>query len=512
MTIKTTQLLGQYGINKDVQPQELPDNAWSDGANMRFRNGAMERMKGDQKLYATPTVTPYWLQSYYQGTNKYVVHAGIAKVFADNGTTRTDITPATPPTGGVDNRWTGGVFAGTLVMNNGVDNPYYWGGTGVLAPLTAWPASTSAASLRPFKKVLVALDVTKSGTRYAHMVKWSHPAVPGALPASWDQTDVTKLAGELDLAEEPSVLVDQMVLGDANIIYKENSMWAMRPTGGMDVFSFQRLPGGEGALARGCIANTPKGHVVLTNGDVVIHNGQGPQSIVSGTMRRWLYRTMDSTNRKRAFVVTNPPTKEVWVCFPELGASSCTKAIVWNWDDNTWSIRTLDSVTCGSTGQIDAGVSQAWSAQGYSWNDATFAWSENELTPGQERLMIAREAPLICAADVTGTRNGAAYTSYAERIGLTFGDAARVKTVRGLRVRLDAPKGTRVQFELGGTMNPETAMAWSAPVVYTAGSSAYNQIDAFATGRFIGVRITSLDNQPWRFTSYDSDFVMGGQY
>lgn len=510
--IKTTQLLGQLGVNKDAQPQELPDNAWSDAANVRFRNGALERMKGEQKVFTTPTVTPYWLQPYYQGGKRYWVHAGLAAAFADDGTTRTTITPAVAPTGAIDDRWTGGVLNGVLVMNNGVNNPYYWGGSGVLAPLTAWPANTTAKSIRPFKNVLVALNVTKSGTNYPHMVKWSDAAVPGAVPGSWDHTDKTKLAGELDLAEEPSLLVDQLVLGDANIIYKENSMYAMRATGGVDVFSFQRLPGSVGALARGCIAATPLGHVVLTHGDVILHAGQGPKSIINGRMRRWLFQNIDSDYRNRSFLVTNPPSKEVWVCFPELGADVCTKAAVWNWDEDTWTIRNLDAVTYGAVGQLAATATSTWDSQNFAWDDAVTAWSEDELSPAQERLLLCATTPRITAADVTGTIDGAAYTSYAERVGITFGDASRVKVVRGLRARITASQGTKVQIEVGATNNPETPITWSAPVEYTVGVSDYNQIDTFAAGRFIAVRVTSLDNQPWRFTSYDSDFVLAGRY
>lgn len=510
--MKTIQLVGQYGINKDAQAQELPENAWSGGANMRFRNGAMERMKGEQAVFDGLAKTPYWLQPYYQGGKRYWIHASTNSVRAESDTGGADITPTTAPTGAVDDRWTGGSLGGVLVMHNGVDTPYYWGGTGVLQALPAWPAGLKAKSLRPFKSFLVALGVTKGANAYPHMVKWPAPAVPGAVPASWDETDTTKLAGELDLAEEPSILVDQLPLGDANIIYKENSMYAMRATGGMDVFRFQRLPGSVGALARGCIVDTPLGHVVLTHGDVIIHSGQGPQSIIDGSMRRWLFRTIDTTNRKRAFLVTNPPAREVWVCFPALGDAACTLAAVWNWGDKTWSIRTLDNATYGATGQLDSSLSNAWSAQAYAWKDATFAWDEDELSAAQERLLLASTAKRISAADVTGTRSGAAYTSYAERTGLTFGDASRVKVVRGLRVRLDASKGTRVQFEVGGAMNPEDPMAWSAPVEYIAGETPYNQIDTFATGRFIGVRVTSLDNQPFRLTSYDSDFIVTGAY
>lgn len=512
MTIKKIALTGQLGLIKDAQPHELPDNAWSDAANVRFRNGAMERMKGDQRIFDVPAVTPYWLQPYYQGGKIYWIHAGLSAIYADDGTARTNITPASAPTGAIDDRWTGGAIGGVLVMNNGKDAPLYWGGTGVLAALPGWPASTTAKSLRPFKSFLVALGVTKSGTAYQHMVKWSVPAVPGAVPASWDHTDPTLLSGEIDLAEEPSILVDQMPLGDANIIYKENSMYAMRATGGLDVFSFQRLPGDVGALARGCIANTPMGHVVLTHGDVVIHSGQGPQSIANGVVRRYLFKSIDSTNRQRCFLASNPATKEVWVCFPQLGDAACTMAAVWNWEDKTWSFRTLDNVTYGACGQLAAGVTSAWDAQNFAWSDAAFSWDEDELSPAQERLITCTSTPTILAADVTGTRNGAAYTSYAERTGITFGDPNAVKTVRGLRVRIEASQGTQVQFEVGGCMSPEQPVNWSAPVAYTVGESAYNQIDTFATGRFIAVRVTSLDNQPFRFTSYDADFVVAGGY
>lgn len=515
--IKTTQLLGQLGLIKDVQSQELPDNAWSDGANIRFRNGALERMKGEQKVFDTPTVTPYWLQPYYTATNRYWVHAGLAKVFADyydsgNVLQRIDITPAVAPTGGVDDRWTGGVLNGVLVMNNGKDIPWYWAGTGVLTALPGWDPTWRAKSIRPFKNVLVAVGITKGSTYFPHLVMWSDVAVPGAVPQSWNQADLTKLAGSLDIAEDPSLLVDQLVMGDVNVIYKENSMYSMRATGGIDVFSFQRLPGKTGLLARGCVVDTPGGHVLLTHGDVVAHSGQGVRSLITGRMRDWLFSTLDSTNRNRSFLVANPPANEVWVCFPELGSATCTKALVWNWVDNTLTIRTLNKATYGATGQLTGAATTQWDQQNYAWQDATYAWDQNELSPAQERLLMCGTAPSISAVDVTGTINGASYTSWVERTDLSFGDASRVKTVRGMRVRVTAGLGTKMQFEIGARMNPEQAVTWSPPVQYTVGTDPYNRLDFFASGRFIAMRVTSLDNQPWRLTSRDEDFVVTGGY
>lgn len=79
-------------------------------------------------------------------------------------------------------------------------------------------------------------------------------------------------------------------------------------------------------------------------------------------------------------------------------------------------------------------------------------------------------------------------------------------------MRIDGAVGTRIQIELGGSDNPETGYSWSEPFAYTVGQTPYNQIDRFASGRFIGVRVMSLDNQPWRVTSRDDDFVISGRY
>lgn len=508
--------VGQYGVIKDQPAHELPINAWSDSANMRFREGGAERFRGEKKLFDTPAVTPYWLQQYNQGGKRWWIHAGLSALYADDGVSaRSNITPASAPTGTIDDRWTGGVLNGVLVANNGKDVPISWSGSGVMTNLTAWPATTRVASLRPYKNVLVGLDVTKNvgttNTRYPHMVKWSDAAVPGALPGSYDETDLTKLAGEIDLAEEPSLMVDQLTLGDANIIYKEASMWSMTPTGDTaNVFRFQRLPGSVGALARGCIANTPKGHVVLTPGDVILHSGQGPKSIITSLMRRWLFNQIDSTNRKRAFVTTNPAANEVWVCFPELGASACTLAVVWNWEDNNWSIRTLNNVTYAATGQIDYSITSTWAANGDVWKDASSAWNQDELSPAQSRLLTASTSPLIVGVDVSSTFNGAAYTSRLERKGLHYDKPDQVKTIRAVYPRIDASKGTQVQIQVGGAMDVEGPTTWTTPFTYTVGSSY--KADVFASGRFLAVRYQSLDNQPWRIRSQDHDVQMMGTY
>src|SRR5574343_1375312 len=119
--------LGSVGFIPDQLAQELPDAGLSSVANVRTRDGNIERIGGDTAIYTTPPVTPYFVAPYATSAARFVVYAGTAAVYADDGTTQTDIT-GTAPTGASGHRWTDGVLNGVLILNNSGDQPMYWGG------------------------------------------------------------------------------------------------------------------------------------------------------------------------------------------------------------------------------------------------------------------------------------------------------------------------------------------------------------------------------------------------
>ena len=500
------------GLNADLTPEELGSGVWSAVENVRFSNGYAERFNGMAQLYATPAVVPYWVAPHAVNTTKYVVHMGLAAGYVDDGSTRTDIT-GTAPTGAIDDRWTGGTMGGILYVNNGVDNPMYWDGNTAnnLVSLTVaggWNSAHKCKALRPFKSFLVALNVTKSSTSYPHMVKWSAPAVPGAIPTSWDETNPALDAGENDLAETPDVLVDCLPLGDVNIVYKERSMYAMSFIGAPYIFRFQRLPGNYGLLARGCVVDTPVGHVVMSAGDIVLHQGGEPQSIANGAIRRYIYSGINPTYYKRAFVTSNPAKNEVWICFPYIGSATCNRAAIWNWIDKTWTIRTLSNVTYGCT--APASLDTAWSSMSATWATVTSTWSESEYSPAEHRLVLAHSTPLISLADSGLTDFGSTITASMTRTGMTMGDPMRVKTIKGIRPRIDGSTGDTITIEIGGAMDPDAEPTWSEPTTFTIGTSI--KADCFATGRFMSVRFTNANIPKWRIRSFDIDYTPGGLY
>lgn len=488
------------GIVADEVEHELSESICTDGNNVRFRDGYVRKSEGYEGTFAAPSSAALHIASLQVNGLQYWVHATATDLFADSGASRATIT-GTPLTGYVSDKFTSCVLGGVLVINNGVDVPQYWGGSGTAAALTAWDSAWRCKSLRSFKNYLIALNVTKSGVNYGSMVKWSHRAEAGTLPDSWDETDPTRDAGENDLSETDDDIVDGLPLGNTFVVYKERSAYGMQFVTANDIFRFFRLAGNPGALAPNCVADTPIGHVVLTSGpDVVRHYATEPQSIVSGRWKTWLRDNLDATSYKQSFVVANTPKSEVWICIPTTGSTYCNKALVWNWEQDTFGLVDLPNVTHGAVGRllssgatIDS-VSTMIDSAGYPID--SFDSSERMLMSGAAKLYVMDEGE---GAD------GSAMAATFSRVGLSFGDADAVKLLRGVVLRVDAEPGTVLSVEGASAMTVEGPYTYTTPVTYTAGTS--RRADFRCTGRFVGVRVSSTGSAPWRIKSVGYDIA-----
>jgi hypothetical protein len=500
------------GVNKDLLPSELAPGIWSDSSNVRFRNGFAEKRKGITSAYSTPTATPYWIGTFSTSTGRYLVQLGTATAFVDDGSTRTDIT-GTPPTGARDDRWTGGDFNGVFFCNNGADDPMYWDGDPAsdLATISGWTAGTKADAMCAFKNYLFAIAVTKAGTKYPYRLMWSNAAEPGSLPTDWTAT-ATNDAGEQDLVGS-GWLVDALPLGDTLIVYGQEGRYAIRYIGGNDVFSFQQLPGKDGLLNRGCVVQTPKGHVFLTNGDVRLHSGGESISIAEGVIRKWIAASLDSTNAPRSFVCLNPQESEVWVCFPSTNQSDCDTVAAWNWKDNSWAIFTAPNLTYGTAGL----VSSALSATTYSslaasvtYETITSVYSQNETSSNEARLILATSEPLIGLANTGALDFEERVDWHLEKSGIPLSENAdTVRPISCARPRLDAVSGAQVVVKLDTTMNPDDSPTFPASTTYTQGTSTWaNQFTR--AGRYAAVRLEGADDHQVALRSYQLEVPSGG--
>ena len=206
-----------------------------------------ERVSGHVQVFDTPSVTPYWIAPYGTATARYWIHSGIANTYADDGTTRTDIT-GSAFTGAVDDRFTGGAFNGLFIINNGIDQPKYWDGNTAnnLATLTVWDSNWSEvpASVQEPLDLWIANQV---GDCQPHTVGWSAAADPGTLPTTYDPHQRRQMQGMSRLVTRPTRLLMGWPFGEVFLVTRRHPSTEWSTSAGS---SFSRSNGCLGIL--GC--------------------------------------------------------------------------------------------------------------------------------------------------------------------------------------------------------------------------------------------------------------------
>jgi hypothetical protein len=522
MTLLRISPAGGLGVNRDLSSSELPSEAWTDARNVRFVDGMAWQFLGHGEVYSGAPVVPHHLAACNVGGARYWIYAGLSKLYGVTGSggsvTHTNLTRQTSGVdvdyAGAPNAWTSTLLSGIPILNpgNGVDPPQRWDlNTGHrFQALDHWPAATFCRSMRAYKNVLVALNVTKSGTNYPFMVKWSHPADPGAVPISWDETDPALDAGEADLAEGYDPIVDGLQLRDSLMIYKESSVWRMDYTGGPYVMAFAKVLGASGAMNRNCVAELDGFHFVLTGSDCIVHDGQTATSVLDKSMRRSLFQLIDAQSAGRCFVFKNPFLNEVFACFPEAGATTPNLALVWNYKDRTVAFRDIPSLNHAAYGPVEIGLAQPWDGDASPWSSDITLWNASEFTPDAARVLMASNDQKLFLLDSSTTFDGAIPQARLERRGLSLGAPEQMKLVRGVRPRIFGNDGETVTVRVGGADDPYSDPTYGPPMTFTIGQAT--ACDCMVTARYPAVRFENGTAYQWRLDSYDLDVEPAGSW
>lgn len=517
--------VGSVGIVTDVPATKLPFGAWTSGRNVRFRDGVVEKFTGHSEIYPTPLWAPRWLLPVNNAGNLFWLYTSLTKAGATDGSSHADITRAAGGDYNTDAQvgWTGTVIEGIPVISNGTDVPQMWSPPALttdLTALTAWPASTSARAMRSLKRYLVALDVTKTATRYPYMIKWSDRAPAGGVPTSWDETDETKDAGEFQLPGDGGYVIDAFPIRDYLMVYKEYEAWLMQYIGGVDIFAFRRQFETFGSLSRRCVAPFFSGkHLVFTGDDLVLHDSQQAQSILEKRGQRLINGQINADALQSSFLAINFPGKEVWVGFAEAGHSLPNKALVWSWKDNTIGLRDLPDAGFIASGIVDpVDTGETWSGAVGTWATDTSAWGDRTFDPSQRKMLMAVPGEMkLYLPDTTNQFAGVNMTSYVERTGLGFPlkqnappDFTSMKQFNGIWPQITGTLGGVVQVTIGCQDRVDGPVTWSTPRPFVIGTSVF--IDKIITARLFALRFESDSNIEWKLNGYDVDVEPAGEF
>lgn len=536
------------GVVSDTPDYMLPPEAFTIGRNVRCVDGGMERLLG-WDLFTTCLQQPSFVMPVTTPSVHLWIYMSLTNGFVFDGTTHSNITRTGQYNTVNSQDWNGTLLANIPILNNGVDVPQAWMTSTPatkLVDLQFWPATLRAKVIRAFGPFLVAIHCTDNGAIKPHLVKWSHPASPGQVPPSWNHADPTQDAGENDLPDVYSGLLrDAMPLGGTMFLYKDSSTWKMRFVGGRFIFDF-----GEGAwltsvgiLAPRCVCVTGDGlrQVVVTQDDIIWHNGNTVRSILDKRLKKRLFNELDPTNFQTSFLFANPAYNEVWFCYPTAGHLQPNQALILNYGEakeDRWTVTEADGITFrhASVGGVQLSGTEPWdNPAGFTppanlpwvdntWDDDDGPWSEllrrrvilactDATTPtnnsDQQRLFILDRGGLKYLTNFSATlqRTGIALVGK-KRNGETIVDHQLMKMLTRLWPKM---QGGPVTMRFGAQQTVDGPVRWGPSVTFDPVTQTYADPGP-VSGRAVGWELTSTSSKSWRLDGYKIDMHNLGNY
>lgn len=375
---------GRNGFVQDVAEFDAPPESFNEVRNVRFNSIGAVTFSGQRSVLAPAPIDPLWLRVFPPVDFPRWVYANQEKVFVfDDG--HIDISRPGGYSGVVNERWQGEIFNGVGIFNNTIDVPQRWSNFSSATPLENlpnWPANLRTKFLRPFKVFLMAGFLTENGNDHPFRVRWSHPADPGTIPASWEVGNPAFDSGEIELSETDDYIVDGRTLGDYFMVYKQKTAHAMYLTGNQRVFGQRTIVSGKGALTRDCVQDIKGGHFAAGIDDIYVHTGQkgSEESVIEASLRKWIYNQIDASNFFNCYTVDYRSENEIWFCFPEAGETYPTLAFVWNKITGGRGVRDIQRSPFIWSGPVDERT-----ADGDIWGDDPLE-SDRITQDDQERL------------------------------------------------------------------------------------------------------------------------------
>lgn len=505
--------IGSGGIVSDQNPYDLELTQFPEGNNVTFDNGRLGKAKGYVAEH-THASAPHHVQAWSAPTINALVFGTNTQLFKYDGQSATNITKISDATNYSNSpRWQSEQIGTGLMFNNGADAPQFILPSDTrFSDLPNWPSSLRTNCLKPYNSFLVMAGYNEPGGDHPYTVRWSDEYDPAGVPGDYNIASTTNLAGANTLSGSNGVLVDQLTLGNSQIIYAERGVFAMDFIGAPFVFSFRELFTDDGIINRGACASFMNQHLVVGNNDIYLHDGNSKKSVADKRVKDRFYNSIVNTDA--IFCTTFDHKSEVWVAYSDEQSSdpaTANRAMVYNWSQDAWTFVDLPDVR-----SITIAISMDDNTQG-DWDDLPVGLQWNQITEQWSTASQSAEAePLRVYAASTGqskihrldyTYSNTNYSSYVEATKIDLDRVLQVSTnsVKQLNGILPQIEGTGiVNITVGTSDTPTSGVLWKDPVAYDINTDY--KVDVRASGRYLALRIESnMQGGYWTITGLDID-------
>jgi len=479
------------GLVNDPPPSEVALDFWTRAQNMVIRDGQMAVPAGRTVALTDPGEPVHFLINTV-GTSAWWVYVSDTGIYQTTGAAAGNIATTGTPTSFALGTWTpddvtGGLISGYPYILCAGNAPVYWGQTGNCAYVDT-AAPTNAKTLWTFKNHCFIGDIGSNGDH----VRWSDAIDPtAALTASFTAA-TTNQAGEVFLSDGEGDVMAGATLGRSCMIYKNGATHIADYIGGNFVFAFRLFSRTSGIISRHAIARLPGAHVVLTQDDVVLNDGQTIQSIASGAVRRSIFNAMDEDQVRKAWCFYHREQREVWIGIPTQ-TGGVGQAYVWNQDTARWGIRQLVSgSSLTALNYVARGIVQDTSAA-FEYDTTSDIYSTTTLT--YDAAFYNANSDAVLGAERTGASDGvfsiqdtgdelAAGTLARE--GLDFGEPDTVKTITAVYLNGQFDDSSTVTVIVRGRLTENGA---STLALDTISPATQQKASVRVSGRLIDVEM-----------------------
>lgn len=511
------------GINTDLMPWDLSGDFLTEVNNVRISRGKLSPF-GGSKVYATLPVDfePGFNISVNSPSATFWVVPGLDAVWVYDGGTFTDISSAEGYAGVTTaDLWQGDLMSEILILNNPGHFPEYWPQRNTATVMVALPwdqtqtwaeAGESCKIMRSHKQFLFALDLFSQGSQISDGVRWSSPADIGGIPETWDVLDTTNVAGITNLGGSGGTIVDGLSLRDAFCVYRENGITVFDFIGGAFVWQVRHLSTDIGLISPDSIVEVKGRHYFIGNGDIYVNDGNTIESILHNRLRNRFISNYDPDNFKNSYAVLNTAANEIWFCVPESGNEYPNVIYMYNWRDDSWSIRNMPNAPFASYGK-QGSEPVTWDNIDRVWQGAQGGWGQRQLTPLDD-IVIAVTKPAgagqsgeLVILDLEVLSSDDSFDSVIERTGFALDGLNQVTTILTIYPHMRGP-GT-VKIQLGSQDTAGSSIRWKPEVSFTPGVD--RKVDIRTTGELHCFRFKSVrDDAYWELSGIDIEYVKAG--
>lgn len=539
MTIAKLRNLSQYGVVTDVDPFNLPPEAFSMAVNARFRDGFIERAPVFRRVPVTLAYSdPRFISTNSPTTGFDSVITGYlnGRVTSYKSGTETDLSIFAYVNADSESPYTSCHLGDVFYVNRPDRVPWALRVTDTsFQALANWDTNWRAKILRSCNSVLVAFGITKSGTTFPTMVKSSVTATVNTVPSSWDQTVTTNIAYENILAEMESAITDAQALGQVMVVYGLKETWIMTPVPSNDIWDVRKLFSDAGAVNTNCAVSVDHKHYVFGLNDIWMHDGVSKQSICDTQTRKSIFSTLNIQKSSRFFVRYDEARKEIRFNYVSggrltnfIGSEGCNRSAVYNLITQTWTFDDLPFVFGATSANLDNSQTYATVTPTYDTIGGTYLDQEDSL----KKTLI-----MVGASSTPYTLSTSLYAIDDQGPTSTISYAVDTNATKGVTLERDGidldELATQQELNLEGykvlsSVFPQAKFeTGAASLMFSVGSSDnYNEDPVFSdpqdydgvvnkrcdfnsAGRWLYLKITHTDYRWFKLTGLDLDvYVM----